>query len=756
MLASPVARDDTMRSRRASAARYHGRHIFTLGGPHMHKLLVPMSVAVACLVMNAAARAQPLAEHVPADARVYVAWRGIDDIGAAYQGSHLQGVVSTPRVKELLDETIPSLLKAQAEQDPKAGDLLAFWNEVSPALWSRPWAVYLEPSAPGASYQPGAGLVIDAGPHADAVRRWMQRAVQEAPSWAGSPQAQLTEAGSVLSLRIVRGDRPAGALGLDDADGLESALAQVMPEAAFLAYADVAAFVADAVRAGDASMPQPQREAAARVRKTLGLETLEQAIYAGGFNGKDWQSQAFLGASDTESGLIGALSGEPLTDAELSVVPRTATWVWATRFDPAKVYTLAREAMESADEEVILGFDNALLETSTRLGVDIEADVIQSLGDTWVLYSDPAVVGPFGLGAVLVAELDDAPAAAKAFATLEGHANTMMERQGQGVRFKTNESGGITIHSLATPMVAPSWAVHQGKLFVALSPQAIVTATVYAGQQNNSIVQNEKFQAVRQALGGRAGSTLMFVDLPQTAPMAYQQYLMLTQMLASVTPGDTGAAMLLPPLAEILPHLAPAGEVSWLDDDGWHLLARSPFPGSTLLSQQALFSGGPFGALSAGIALPAIARARDSARATASMSNLRQIAVAFHMFASEHGGETPNHLVELRRYVNNNLDVFLNPGAGVAAPDTTGWTDDAMRGWLDEHASYVYLKPGGKLNEIANPATAPLFVEKPAFAENGTVAVAYADGHAERRPVAEAEALLAAQAAEPTEAPAAP
>jgi prepilin-type N-terminal cleavage/methylation domain-containing protein/prepilin-type processing-associated H-X9-DG protein len=46
-------------------------------------------------------------------------------------------------------------------------------------------------------------------------------------------------------------------------------------------------------------------------------------------------------------------------------------------------------------------------------------------------------------------------------------------------------------------------------------------------------------------------------------------------------------------------------------------------------------------ALLVGILLPSLARARESARATQCLSNMRQVGLAFTMFANAHGGHLP-------------------------------------------------------------------------------------------------------------------
>src|SRR5207253_7216469 len=102
-----------------------------------------------------------------------------------------------------------------------------------------------------------------------------------------------------------------------------------------------------------------------------------------------------------------------------------------------------------------------------------------------------------------------------------------------------------------------------------------------------SILDNPDFTAIRKRLGGDAQklSGVTYVDLRRTVGEGYQQALALSRLALGMSDmfGVPSPELVLPPLDVILPHVAPAGSVSWTDDAGWHHRSLSPFPGSQIL-----------------------------------------------------------------------------------------------------------------------------------------------------------------------------
>lgn len=715
-----------------------------------------MAAVCAAWLFVAPALAQAPGADAPADAMVYASWRGIDALGAEYGGSSLKAVIEATALEAFLTQSLPALM--EADGNPEAVKAAALLRDLGPVLWHRPVTAYFAGVRPRENGEPLPlfAVTIDAGPNAETVRTWLTQLVEEQAQQQPDLPLRFVEKDGVFTL-TPRGVEPfAGGASLADEAPFKAALAQVGGGGAFVAYADferILRLIDEAVR-----RDEPQDfEDWKRVSDALGLGGLRRLAWVGGFEGQGWRTSGFLDMPEPRGGIARLIAGQPIADDELKVVPQSATWMSASRFDLGELMEVIWEVAEASDPRAMEQMDAGIVRANAHLGFDIEEDLLKSLGTLWTLYSDPAVAGPMmGLGVVLVNEPQNPEAVKGSLVKIENVANQAMaqNRGGPQFQFKTSTQNGVEVHSLAFPMLSPSWAVHKGRLYVGLFPQAVVTATMYADKPDNSILQNEKFVAVRNRLNTPAPTTIMFADLPQTAGNVYQLYLMLTQTLTAAA-GPNAPAMVLPPLSAILPHLQPAGEAMWVDHAGWHSRSWSPFPGSTMLSQQAMMTGMSNPMLAA-MALPALSRAREDARSTASLSNLRQIAVAIMVYTVDHDDVLPAHLADLRPYLNGSLTVFLHPAAGIEAPDTEGWTDDAVRGWLDEHASYVYRKPAQKLSEIQDPQTTILAVEKPHFVgPDGTRAAVYADGHAERRPVVELDAWLDAEPAA-VEAPAAP
>src|SRR6266516_4147568 len=71
-----------------------------------------IAVIAALIVFPAAvASAQPLADRVPADALVYVGWSGSQNLGPAYDASHLKAIAASSDVQKLFTETFPALAR---------------------------------------------------------------------------------------------------------------------------------------------------------------------------------------------------------------------------------------------------------------------------------------------------------------------------------------------------------------------------------------------------------------------------------------------------------------------------------------------------------------------------------------------------------------------------------------------------------------------------------------------------------------------
>jgi len=117
--------------------------------------------------------------------------------------------------------------------------------------------------------------------------------------------------------------------------------------------------------------------------------------------------------------------------------------------------------------------------------------------------------------------------------------------------------------------------------------------------------------------------------------------------------------------------------------------------------------------MSAGILLPALGKARDSARQVKSSTQLRQIDLALANYANDNNGWFPPAGADWQ-----SLIAVPSPGVFVSPRDEHATAAD----------SYIYI-PGFNLGKINNPGDAVIVYENPKYVTHGTISVGYADGH---------------------------
>jgi hypothetical protein len=146
-----------------------------------------------------------------------------------------------------------------------------------------------------------------------------------------------------------------------------------------------------------------------------------------------------------------------------------------------------------------------------------------------------------------------------------------------------------------------------------------------------------------------------------------------------------------------LPHLRPSSMVATVDAKGLRIDGEN----GVITDIMPLSIG-------AGMALPAIALVRESARKANAGSNMRQIAITMIAYGSENDGRWPKDLAETRTWADGELadKIFQSPGhPEIAEP-------------------FLYVRP-----DIKAKAIQPVLVQDPACNRGKGSVVCYADGH---------------------------
>jgi len=658
-----------------------------------------------CALISLVSQAQPLADRIPQDALIYIGWSGSESMGPLYAQSHLKAVVEASNFKELINESIPRLLENLGHQDQDAAVVTGFISAIGGPMWRHPSAIYFggmdmtNPDFP----MPKLAILCDAGKEGKELVAQLNKLF--APKGQPViPYRSEEQDGLVVvvfgNVEISASKKPV--IALTARKEFKAAMGQIAKDPIAAVYVDVEGGIDQVDQAVANFAPAEAKQKWSVIRDAIGLKSLKRIAWAGGFEGKEWLSQATVEAPEPRMGLVKMLiDAKPLSDATLKAIPQSATIATAGHFDLGGLLGTIREMVKKIDADSSAEFEQGLDQIKQAIGMDLQTDILETLGDEWAIYSDPNVGGSGMLGMTLVNRLKDAGKADKAFTQLEQLLNGMMKQGTAGekitVAFNTSKQGDLTIHYLAIPVIAPSWAIKDGNLYVGLYPQVVSGAADHVASGGKSILENEAFVALRKRLGGTEVSSISFSDLPKTATEGYQEVLMLSRVYLGMADmfGAKTPALVLPTLGKLLPHVTPAGAVGWVDKEGWHMKQITPFPGSEILNTGGLGTiMAAQQAMVVGTVLPAIMRARMEAIRMSGGNNLREVGQALMLYTNDNKGKFPATPGELLLTQDLTAEVFTTPGSGTTVP--AGKNKDELAQWVNESSDFVYLGAGRK------------------------------------------------------------
>jgi hypothetical protein len=200
---------------------------------------------------------------------------------------------------------------------------------------------------------------------------------------------------------------------------------------------------------------------------------------------------------------------------------------------------------------------------------------------------------------------------------------------------------------------------------------------------------------------------------------------------ANLASGKIGLMLkpeVIPPLPKLEKYLA--AEISGLSSDNKGITIESyqMIPGSALGVQSI--------ALSVSALLPALNKARDSAKRAVSLSNLACIGKAVAIYWTENKEQLPPDLEALVKAGTITPSVLYSPLSGRKPPG----------GKAVQPFDYVYLGKGLKVSDIDAHAASELILayEKPELNHNEGTAAVFIDGHGSWMKMPEFQKALAA------------
>ncbi|MEM6334393.1 MAG: hypothetical protein AAF823_13740 [Planctomycetota bacterium] len=545
----------------------------------------------------------------------------------------------------------------------------------------------------------------------------------------GMPPAEATEG-------VVRlGDWVGGDL-FGPTELSEPSLAAMSEDAQLVVRVDVAAAVEQAMWLPEVGEGSP----GAAWLDALGVSGVRSISYVGRFDEQGWWHYRYaIEAPGPRKGLMKFFDAAAVDPSAFREVPASASWAGVYRMDPAELIGMIREAADEVDPQMALQLNGMLGLASGMTGVDLEGELLASLGDTWIAYYDPNAVGPGGLGLCIVNQARDADRLAGALTRLQGVVQMLINQQIAmnepeapfGVNIQSREVDGVALHTINGLVLSPTWAVIDDRLVLGLQPHTVVTAAD-AVEREGAMLDDPSFREVVAEYVDRPLTGLRYVDLSATGPVVYPQLLSYGQLFAGfgALSGDDAPIMPLPPLHEMEPFLVPTGEAAWVDDWGVHVEGRVPFIGASMFGPHSAMLNGSGAAVyvpaMVGAMLPALGAARRTARQMQSNTQMRGVHQSTIMWAQSNQGRLSHDVGELmvgHYFTAEYLISPLNPNPP-AEPGLA--SDDDLQAWAWANTDYFLLP--NKLQTLDSEEVAG-FSNPALFGVAGGISVAYADNH---------------------------
>ncbi|MGE5611928.1 MAG: hypothetical protein ACM359_21965, partial [Bacillota bacterium] len=360
-------------------------------------MLKGLLATCAILLAPAFLLAQPLADRIPADAIVYLGWQGSQAMPSAYANSHLKGILDASHFELLATDFLPRLAQHLRDRNPRAGQIMETLAAACGPLWRHPSALYVASfdfKAPGV--RPRFAILCEAGPEADLLLAQFKSLLQLFPQ--ASFPLRAFKSGQLVVLTggydpdtqvLASPDSPTTPKSLATNPTFQHAIHQVQQDAILLAYIDAEAALAQANEA-ITKLKTPTAANWPKFLDALGLGSFKRIVVSGGFEGRDWSTQAFIAAPAPRQGLATLLESKPISDATLKLIPQAATSARVERLDLAGLFDVARNLAGQMDPLNQVTWDDGVTQVNQMFGFDLRQDVLEAFHNEWIFYTIPA------------------------------------------------------------------------------------------------------------------------------------------------------------------------------------------------------------------------------------------------------------------------------------------------------------------------------------------------------------------------------
>ncbi|MCE9606523.1 MAG: DUF1559 domain-containing protein [Planctomycetia bacterium] len=371
-----------------------------------------------------------------------------------------------------------------------------------------------------------------------------------------------------------------------------------------------------------------------------GLRHLKHIALAAGLNDTVAVSKVLIAHDGTTAGLLDIGQAKPLTAADFKTIPRNADIAFVGRFAPQGMYARLLELVEKVEPGVRKKTEAQLAEADEQLGFSIQNDLLAGLGDTWTFYNSSEEGGLLLTGLCASVGVRDQAKLEKvieqALRIIAAQVRTRDDQPAFGVR-KTEVDGKtisfIQVTAEVSP-VAPAWCFTDDRLIFALSPQ-MVRASISRPESEGSLGD---IAEVAEHLKTGDVTSLSYSDTTLLLRFGYSYAQYIATLGASALEKEIGIRTDIskfPSLGSIRRHMRPAVSVTRQTKTGILLESYATGPSIDAVTVPFVVGAG------AGLLVPAVQKARETAASASSLNNLRQITLAMILYATEKGTLPP-------------------------------------------------------------------------------------------------------------------
>ena len=371
------------------------------------------------------------------------------------------------------------------------------------------------------------------------------------------------------------------------------------------------------------------------VLAALGLDSATSVISVCGLDDTGFVSRSLIEITGPSRGILKLLDAEPLREEELKSIPHNAHAATAFRLDPAQFWDTLLDQLGQVKPEAALELREGLRQFESALAIDIQDDLLPSLGDAWCLYCAP---GNGGLltGWTVALSLDKPDRVRRIQDRLVG----MLRANSGPVEVRVLKMEDREVHYLVTNEMmdmpfSPSWSLSERELVVGLFPQAVV-----AHFENANRVEPLTSQPAWSRIWSDEGPlSVSYVDLRPVLELVYP-FLQFTAQAGFGEARRNGFDLdisLIPSAGVFSRHLGPSVGRSFRTADGLEFERRQSLPGGSVGSTLPV---------TIALLLPAVEASRSAARRTQGMNNLKQIGLAMHNYHEVHRAFPPAYSID--------------------------------------------------------------------------------------------------------------